>query len=167
MKNLIIICILFLTTSCNYHKSDDKPNIEIKATLVRTYDSTDNNSTKHRYFDVKIDLKNNSNKQIIFWLMTCSWYDNFKVNNDYIGICIWECDGNYLHKVSLSPNFSKTFKCSLLKYKNISTKSSNYTKLGLIYIDSHKYSKYDEANEILLCKTKQDSIIWSNPLYLH
>jgi len=168
MKNLITIFILLIFFSCNCPKNKNNSNIEINARLIRSYDSIyDYDTEEHKTFDVRIVIKNKSDKLVTFWIMTCDWENNFKINNDYICFNRHDCDGNYAHKRRLKPNDSLTYNCIIRKFKNIQSNYPKTTRFGLIYIDSLNCSSSEEYHEIMCDKSKQEKIIWSNPLYLN
>ena len=37
---------------------------------------------KHKGYDIKISLINKSDNPIYYWIMNCSWDQNFIINND-------------------------------------------------------------------------------------
>jgi hypothetical protein len=85
--------------SCKNDKPKNVHEIVVQAKLLRSYDTLNINTTLHRAFDVEISLINKSNKPVSFWMMTCSWNENFLINNDYIRFIGWSCDKNYGFKV--------------------------------------------------------------------
>ncbi len=100
-------------------------------------------SVKEEQYDIEVVLKNNSKKQIFIWLMTCSWEDNFQINNNYIRQHGISCDKNFPELVQFNPAESKIYKITLsksIKFEN-PCKNCIYgpqiatTKLGLIVID--------------------------------
>ena len=125
-------------------------------------------SIKQKYFDISLTIKNTSDKTIKICLMTCSWEDNFIVNNNYIYIRGHECDSNFPTLVEFKPGESKTYTNTLTKSIKFDYPCQNCiygpqvetTKLGLIIIDDA--IGYDRTMED---KSKW-KIVWSNPLYL-
>ncbi len=125
-------------------------------------------SIKEKYFDLSLTIKNTSDKTIKIWLMTCSWEDNFIVNNNYIYIRGHECDSNFPTLVEFKPGESKRYTNTLTKSIKFDYPCQNCiygpqvetTKLGLIIIDDSV--GYDRTIED---KSKW-KIVWSNPLYL-
>ncbi len=132
-------------------------------------------SIRQKVFDISLTIKNNSNKIVMIWLMTCSWEDNFIVNNNYISFRGHNCDHNFQKLVEFKPSESKTYTSTLTKSIKfdypceycIYGSQVETTKLGLIIIDdifNHNLSmlSYHNAMED---KSKW-KIIWSNSLYL-
>ncbi|HET7733783.1 MAG TPA: hypothetical protein VFK73_08080 [Paludibacter sp.] len=169
MKNLTIILILIILVSCNGSKQYKNTTIEVNANLIRTFDSIYANfdSLKLKTYDVKLSIKNKSEKPISFWIMTCSWEDNFIINNDYIQINSVDCNRNFPIITKLNSNDSITYKTTLIKRNGTLGQSVKSTRFGFIFIDSTKCSSDNQYGEIIRDKSKQDRIIWSNPLYLN
>lgn len=125
-------------------------------------------SIKEKHFDISLTIKNTSDKTIKIWLMTCSWEDNFIVNNNYIYIRGHECDSNFPTLVEFKPGESKIYTNTLTKFIKFDYPCQNCicgpqvetTKLGLIIIDDAV--GYDRTMED---KSKW-RIVWSIPLYL-
>jgi hypothetical protein len=183
MRQFIFILIAVLTISCIHTKTkpfniidnsrtnwsnDSISDIILVARLKRSYDSTIfyEDSVPHRTFDISISIVNKSKSKISFWMMYCSWYESFLLNNDYIGLCGWNCDANFPMLRSLNPNDSLILKTSV--YRRESTLHQNIltTKFGFIYLDSSRYQSHDDWYKVMGDKSKWDNIIWSNPLYL-
>ena len=130
----------------------------------------DANNPTIEQFDVTLTISNRSENPVNFWLMSCSYEDNFWVNNNYISIQNHECDKNIPESVSINPSQHLDYKFTLIKSLKLDYpfkycldgEQVKTTKLGLIFID---------ANIFLGCemdmsdKSKWD-IIWSNPLEL-
>ena len=147
----------------------------IKDVIRRNNYVVKTDSIKEKYFDISLTIKNTSDKTIKIWLMTCSWEDNFIVNNNYIYIRGHECDSNFPALVEFKPGESKTYTNTLTKSIKFDYPCENCiygqqvetTKLGLIIIDdifncTLGMLSYDNAMED---KSKW-KIVWSNSLYL-
>jgi len=98
--------------------------------------------------------------------MTCSWDEQFLINNDYIHFCPWDCDKNFPIIQHLNPNDSIVLKASVYKREKTRRPSTLTTKFGFIYIDSTNCRNYDDYDDIMGDLSKWSRIIWSNPLYL-
>jgi hypothetical protein len=107
--------------------------------------------------------------------MTCSWQDNFIVNNNYIFIEGEECDHNFPSLKTLKPGESKMYQCTLIKSLQFDYpcegcdpyREPAATKLGLIIIDDVFKSKNSDFDYDLAMRDKSKwTIIWSNPLFL-
>lgn len=162
MRNIVSFLVVFLVLSA----TNQKPEIVLNAKLLRSFDSIDYQKHKQKYYDISLTIKNKSNKRVAFWLWTCSWDENFRVNNHYINFDSWACDNNSPWIFRLNPNDSliriaKFYKVSYKEYPEIKT-----TKFGLIYIDTIKCPEFSDYDQFIDVKSKYDKIIWSNSLNL-
>jgi len=132
-------------------------------------------SIKEKYFDISLTIKNTSDKTINIWLMTCSWENNFIVNNDYIYIRGHECDSNFPTLVEFKSGESKTYTNTLTKSIKFDYPCVNCiygpqvetTKLGLIIIDDIFNRTLDMLSYYKVMEDKSKwKMVWSNSLYL-
>ncbi len=133
-------------------------------------------SVKQTQYDIKIEIKNNSNKAAFIWLMTCSWEDNFQFNNNYIYFYRDGCDSNFPELRKIDSGESKIYEISIrksIKFEYpceycIYGPQVETTKLGLIIIDDLFEPKLDAFLGYKLAMEDKSlwRIIWSNPLYL-
>lgn len=186
--NLILAALFLFTIDC-YSQGDSTCPLTMSIKLEKTYQIKFLNSEYYQklyafkgdslnqtMYDIQINLKNTSKKSVFIWLMTCSWLDNFLVNNNYIGIGGQACDSNFPNNVEIKPDEIKTFFTTISKSLKFDYDKhlGNFpqvqtTKLGLITI-SNLYERnllngtfgYELAMEDKSCW----KIIWSNPLYL-
>jgi hypothetical protein len=165
MKKIILFLMFLSTISCVNNSHDNYPNINIATSVIRSYDTYYHDSIKMKTYDIKLSIINRSNYPIAFWIMSCSWEDDFIINNDYVYFKGRNCNANFPWIRHLNPNDSliltPTVWESYTEYQPVKT-----TKFGLIYIDSAKYKHGQDFNEIIMDKSKYDHIIWSDPLYL-
>lgn len=193
MKTFFISVILLFGLDKCFAQSDSLPisiNIKVDKEYVRTYSKNadwwakiiqqnnyvvSSDSIKEKYFNISLEIKNTSNRIIKIWLMTCSWEDDFIVNNNYIFIQGHECDKNFPKLIEFKPGESKVYTNTLIKSIKFDYPCQNCiygsqvetTKLGLIVFDdiftpALGFFSYDIAKED---KSKWQ-IVWSNPLYL-
>jgi len=58
-------------------------------------------SVNEEQYDIEITIKNISTKPVFFWMMSCSWFENFQINNNYIHMQLPGCDKNIPQLVQL------------------------------------------------------------------
>ena len=169
MRNLPYILILTFLISCGIDKPKIHPQIIVEANVLRSYDTltTYQDTTLHKAFDVKLSIINQSDVPVSFWIMTCSWDENFIINNDYIRFLGWGCLSNYPRLKRLNSNSRLELKASVIKYDFTRYQPIKTTKFGLIFIDSISCKKTRDYDNIIGDKSKQDKIIWSNRIYLN
>ena len=128
---------------------------------------------KQHFYDITLCIKNMSDSTVAFTLMTCSWADNFIVNNKYIDFVGRGCDNNFPATVKLKPGESRIYTTTLKKSMEFDYKGDGCTgfprvettKLGLIIIDdSSSRTLFDYF--IAMEDKSAWKIVWSNPLYL-
>ena len=168
MRQIILLGLILAILSCkNCDEFKDNLNISFKSRVIRSYDTISYLDTfKHKGFDIKLTLTNNSSLPISFWIMACSWDYNFIINNDYIKILGWTCHGNYPIIRHLKSNDSIVFKVSVIRLDQSFGQIVDDTRFGFIYIDSIKCKKDKDYMNIISDKYKQDKITWSNALRL-
>ena len=169
MRYIAFFLILAFMISCKNDKPKNIPEVIVQAKLLRSYDTLNINidTTLHKAFDVEISIINKSSKPVSFWMMTCSWDENFLINNDYIRFIGWDCDGNFPTTKDIKPYGRIVLNASIFKNNFSRYITINSTKFGLIFIDTTSCKNIDDYNNIIGDKSKQNKIIWSNPLYLN
>ena len=133
-------------------------------------------SVIQKHFDIEVKLKNNSTEPIFIWLMSCSWDDNFLINNNYMYFRVEGCDKNIPVLIKINQGESKTYKSTLSKSIKFEYPCKNClygpqvetTKLGLVLIDDIFQPKLDGLFGYDLAMEDKSlwRIIWSNPLHL-
>ena len=190
MLKASFIFILSISSVCYLHAQNvsDSLIVEIKvkkeyfvthskkfAEVIYRYENLDitKDSVAEKRFDIELTIKNASKSSMFIWLMSCSWEDNFFVNNNYIFIAGHDCDKNIPTIVEIKPDESKIYNTTLVKSikfdypcKNcIYGRQVEETKLGLILISD--ITKRDYINYTLSMEDKSKwKIIWSNSLPL-
>jgi hypothetical protein len=157
-----------------YVKTYSKKGKYIKQLIRENSFVVKSDSIKEFFFDVSLTIKNTSDTTIAISLMTCSWADNFIVNNNYMHIEGQNCDNNFPTLVELKPNENKVYTLTLIKSMELYYKCDGCTgfpqvettKLGLIIIDDIFRRKPFENYFLSIEDKSKWKIVWSNPLYL-
>jgi hypothetical protein len=192
MKLLLIAIILLFGLNDCYGQNDSlfiSVNIKVDSEYVRTYSKktkfikdlirrkqyvVKTDSIKEKFFNITLTIKNTSDTTISISLMTCSWSDNFIVNNNYMRLLGEECDNNFPHTVEFKPGEFKVFPVTLVKSMEFDYHCDGCTgfpqvettKLGLILINN-LFGRKPFENYFLAMEDKSKwKIVWSNPLYL-
>jgi hypothetical protein len=193
MKKLILFLILIFQLNECFAQCDSLPisvTIKVDKEYVKTYSKRSgrfadairrkiyvvkSDSIKEKQFDITLTLKNTSDTIISISLMTCSWEDNFIVNNKYIYLAGQECDNNFPTLVEFKPGESKVYTTTLIKSIKFDYPCDGCTgfppveatKLGLIIINDVFNRKPERMNYFLGMGDKSTwTIVWSNALYL-
>jgi len=154
-----------------YSVTNDKKYYEV----IYRYENLDitKDSVSEKRFDIDLTITNTSSKSIFIWLMSCSWEDNFLVNNNYIFIAGHDCTKNIPTIVEIKPNETKLYNTTLIKSIKFEYPCRNCiygrqvetTKLGLVLISDITKREYIDYMLNMEDKSKW-KIIWSTPLSL-
>jgi hypothetical protein len=189
-KPFTLIIFFLLNVSCNFSQEIKESPLEVELSLTKQYERTfgkndfyfglehngyevTGDSLKQHFFDIKLTIKNNSKKSIYLWLMSCSWEDNFLINNEYMFFDIHGCNKNNPQRIEIKAGKSREYNTTIkksIKFDNpckgcIYGKQVETTKLGLIVINDPSKEEYIEYTTYVTDKSKWE-IYWSNPLYL-
>ena len=190
MKGFLIVALVI----CFYQSiSQDSPlPITVSIKIERTYETKEKKEryartirenqyvvnsdyVRQTFYDINLEIKNTSSDSISIWLMKCSYWYNFLINNNYMTFEEPGCDGNYPIRVKFAPGENKEYKFTLarsIKFDYpcrycVYGDQVETTKLGLIIIDDPFESKMHVLDYDLLMEDKSKwRIVWSNPLYL-
>jgi hypothetical protein len=191
IMNKTFVLIFFLLPKMNYVFSQDMASpLEIEIKIRKEYELKLNkehfaldannyqyeikgDSVNEKRFDIEIAIQNNSAKPIFIWLMSCSWENNFLVNNNYIFIEGNECNKNSPKIVEIKPGTTKFYYTTLkqsIKFNHpckncVYGKQVETTKLGLIIINDIFKREYTDYFMFMDDKSRWN-IIWSNSLNL-
>ena len=185
--NRLTITLLCLTVLKMESYCQDSPKLSVNLKLIKeyfvpydyskrlSYEPERKDSLQEKTFDVEISIKNNSDSTISIWLMSCSWDENFLINNSYIFFKLWDCNKNIptIHEIKahdsliLKRPFTRAImwdnpcKGCIGQISEVAT-----TKIGLVYIDEKRCHNFADYENIMGDKSTWGKIIWSNPLYL-
>jgi hypothetical protein len=164
----IFLCLLLII--CGQGRKFEESSLVLDANFLRSYDTITvfmKDTTIVKAYDISITIRNNTDHLISFWMMKCSWEDNFLINNDYFYFIGRGCDGNYPYVVNLKPNERKILNSTIIKQNHTRYQQVETTRFGLIYIDKAHCENPFDFDDIIGDKSKHDVIIWSNSLYLN
>ena len=148
---------------------------KIKWAYPRNFDFIPGDSVIQKKYDIEILIRNVSSEPIIIWLMSCSWTDNFIINNNYITFERWDCDKNIPEQIKINPNEIKSLNVTLkkdIKFDYPGNSVYGYgvetTRVGLLLSQDMLHDNFDFIDYRLFMEDKSKwKIVWSNPLHLH
>jgi hypothetical protein len=159
----------------------DEP-LKVEFELIGTSMCSDHNEfyyeIYHRTYSSmfgKIVLTNMDNSAQVFWIMTCSWTDLFKIDNDSIILTVKECDANHPKLISLEPNHSLIFNSIIeipayfLKKSNVlgyEPDSENEFRIGFLLITESEYQRGPDWRQLIKQKMEGNSLLWSAPIII-
>ncbi|WP_312076259.1 hypothetical protein [Chryseobacterium sp.] len=161
-----------------YTKSFSKNDFRIKNQIEEENLDVKTDSVIEHYYDITIDIENVGEKDLYIWMMSCSWYSNFKINNNYIYFYNPKggCDSNIPElrkiesnsKITLNGFMRKSLKFDYPVKNTVYGEQVQLTKVGLIVVDDiykYKYKDFSEYDLFMEDKSKQN-LIWSNGINL-
>lgn len=162
---LITICFLVSITICNNINSKE-PCLKIQINNIIKID-TISDSTQRRFYSANIDLVNNTDTLIGFWIFTCSWQWNFLTNKSEIYLDYHGCDQNSASIRKIEPNQKLTYNAVFVLSDTI--KAINNFKLGFILIKEKEIKAIPGSGKAFfdLLKSKREKkkdIIWSEKI---
>ncbi len=166
-KHLFYVSLLMVLGACSHEKQYRTPDVIVRATVKRIYTSTLNDSVERKSFEVNLSVINRSKHPVAFWTMSCSWYENFLINNDYVDMCTWDCDDNLPVIRHVKPKDSLVYKTTVIRYDESRFRNVESTRFGFIFIDSAWCKSHEDFENILGDRSNQSIIFWSNPLFLN
>ena len=133
------------------------------------FDRRDLNFFKGNLFPIEILAKNNSDTVIRFWEMTCSWQDNWLLNDSIITIFRSSCDGNFPAKIKIEPGKVYSHKCFLYSEHPVIEIINRNLKVGFILVQEQDHSnpKMDYFELISKRRSSKQNLIWSNSFKLN
>ena len=159
-KLFLGLSILILLNSCKTLNSKEQ-RLRIKIDQIEKIPSSVLNLKSGDFYSVKINLINNTDSTIRFWMMSTSWWDNWIFNSD--GICFYwlTCNHNFPSIKELLPHKNLTLNSIIEVCDTSNNKIKQGLKLGFILINKNEYSFEKDYFEILLDKkNKHKDIIW-------
>lgn len=87
----------------------------------------------YKIYSVELELKNLSNKPILYWSWSCSWTDNFIMDQQEYSLCC-ACKDNMTFVELLLPKMKKRYSGTI--YSKIIIKNKNVIKIGFKYFDA-------------------------------
>ncbi len=114
---------------------------------------------------INFQLINNSNDNILYWSMSCSWDENWLCDPNCFQLTNRACDGN-VPEINLIRS-GETKKLQSCVADPFQANTVNKFKLGFIYIKAKEVKSVFNFRDVLVAKTsaKQD-VIWSKEIDL-
>jgi hypothetical protein len=117
---------------------------------------------KTTFYSVNIDLINDTDSTVSFWLMSCSWQDNWIINSDSVRFYYQGCDSNFPELKQILSGQKLTFIGILQVLSPLKTGIEKDFKIGFVEIKQHEYLVNSDFRNVLLAKIKdKKDIIWS------
>lgn len=161
MKKIIILLLLILIglhSGCLNNSNFENPSVNAKILDKVIIEGI--NQASFDCYNLKIELRNRSDSTIRFWTMTCSWEENWILNNDSLGLLLKICDSNYPFISEIKPGQVLEYQPVLIVNKSIKFNSDRY-KIGFAYIKENEVNDINSFRNILNDRKKNRiGIVW-------
>ncbi len=159
-KLLITLGLFVLFYQCTSHKPKET-NMKVQVKISNKLDDEFRNK-KTTFYSVNIDLINDTDSTVSFWLMSCSWQDNWIINSDSVRFYYQGCDSNFPELKQILSGQKLTFIGILQVLSPLKTGIEKDFKIGFVEIKQHEYLVNSDFRNVLLAKIKdKKDIIWS------
>ena len=164
MNKLIVVFSLFVfLNSCgaqNQYRKCLKVNIDVIGKINPSFV----NEKEGEFYSVKISLVNKTDSTLRFWVMSCSWQDNWVFNSNDIIFYRDNCLKNIMKVKELAPNGILTYTGVLAVRTNQISKRLKNLRLGFIFVRENEFSylsKMDYHKILLEQKDENRDVFWS------
>ena len=164
MKNFIpLVCLCILLSNCVNHKSIES-RILLQVDSIQKLNTIEFKNEEGMYYSVCMQLINNTICADSFWLMSCSWEDNFILNSDSLRFYNRGCDNNYPLLKIIKGGEKLVFDGILQVFIEFNSEKEINCSIGFVVLRSKDYSDTLDFRKILFNKIeRQKDIIWSKP----
>ncbi|HEY2580640.1 MAG TPA: hypothetical protein VGI43_02485 [Mucilaginibacter sp.] len=170
---LILILVVFINLSWSstyqpsvYYKLTDQDRknyiLNIDQKKIKAPHDTIIYKTKYNLAYVTVKLSNYSKDTLKYMIMSCSWYDQFQVNNKKLTIFGWPCDGNFPVERIIIPHKSASFGVPIIVTKGSSKTETFKIAMNLFMGNKKNQDFLFESPD----KYKAVNLIWSNEVEL-
>jgi hypothetical protein len=166
IKIFILISATLLFTQCGIHKTKETTlKVHVNIVGILKPDSIKGQAGKI-FYNIHIDMLNNTNSIVRFWSMSCAWQDNWIFNSNLFRLYLRGCDSNVPEIREITPGQKITFNGIILVLDTINTNEIN--KLGFILMREKEVKDPSDFNKILFDKIdRHKDVIWSNSFKLN
>lgn len=163
---VIAIIIIILFNDCN-HSRQDNHQLTIQINSIKKLNQDTLKDISDIYYSINFDLKNNTDSTVYFWIMNCTWDDNFIYNIENVYVMNpFNCSRNFPTVDSIERNQFMNFKGVIGAENKDDLKKE--LRLGFIYIKENEKSRLNEILpsppvDSIITRVKPKNIIWSEP----
>lgn len=166
-KLLISFSLIVLFCHCSTHKSKEA-NMRVQVKIINRLEADNFKNKKATFYYVSLDLINNTDSTVSFWMMSCSWQDNWIINSDSARFYYQGCDSNFPELKQILSGQKLTFVGILQFLSPLQSEIEKDFKIGFVEIKQHEYLINSDFRSVLLPKIKdKKDIIWSEAFKLN
>ena len=157
---VILILLSLLLSGCTTNTVN---GIKSQVSIIDRVDPHSLKVNQGRFYAVRIELINGTDTTLNFWTMSCSWQDNWVIEDKALSFFV-NCPKNTPKMIQLKSNTKITYDGIIELLDTINFSTSKNLRLGFVLIKKNEVHRDDEFKNILFQKidAKKD-IIWSEP----
>lgn len=160
----IIIMLGLLLSGCTASKVD---GIKSQITITERVDPHSLKVDSGRFYAVKIDLINDTDTTLNFWTMSCSWQDNWVIEDKSL-LFLGDCPKNTPEMVQLAPRKKIRYDGIIELTDTASFNSNKELRLGFVLIKKNEVHRDGEFRTVLYKKIDaKEDIYWSEPFRIN
>ena len=156
----IIICFFLLLCKCDHNNVSENKELDIRYEIIERLESKKPRVLEGCFYSIKIDIVNNTDSVIRFWIMTCSWQENFIFNNRGLYLYNEGCDSNVPNLIEIEGRNKISFRGVIHVNGSIEMIKRNNLKLGFILIKEMEVKDFPDFRRILNDKLAKGDVIW-------
>lgn len=118
------------------------------------------------FYSAEIDIVNNTDSVLSFWIMSCSWQESF-IFSDNLYLYLEGCDVNIPQLIEIKEGQKVSFMGIVHVPGSIKDLKRSNIKLGFILIKKEEVKDFPDFRKILFYKLEKEDIVWSEPKKLH
>lgn len=161
MNKIFLILSIFAILGISCANKMKKPNMEVKISVIGKLNSNEFKTQSGTFYSVNMDLVNNTDSTIRFWVMSCSWQDNWIFNIDSVVFYSEGCDKNYPIITEIKPRHKITYNGVIHCVDRLKLNKETKIKSGFVLIKENDVLKMSDFTDVLINKIKnQKDIIW-------
>lgn len=164
-KIFIVLSVLILLSSCV--SNPKKKSLQVEVSLVNKISPFLVNEKTGEFYSIKLNIINNTDSTVRFWMLSCWWEDNCIFNSKNIVFHYPTCLKNSLDIKEIASGKSIIYN-GIIKVINIKSLNNKGFKLGFILVNENEYQIDMDFDKILLDKkNKNKDILWcDNPIFI-
>jgi len=165
MKNIYIFLSVIILLSSSCVLDPKKKSLQLEVSLVNKIQPSVVKEKTGEFYSIKLNIINNTNSKVRFWILSCWWEDNCIFNCKNIVFHYPKCYKNSLDIKEIASGGCLIYTGIIKVINNISLNNEEGFKLGFILIKENEYRKNMDFDKILLDKiNKNKDIIWCDNL---
>jgi hypothetical protein len=146
------------------------PKLKIRVNTINLTSKDSAKVQKKIFYNICFQIWNNSNSEVRYWTMTCSWQNLWIFDKPEISFTGQDCDSNVPELTQILPGQIKFFSSKVYYKGNIQDTANIEFKIGFILVKKKELNNFLDIFGFygLLSKKreKQKDIIWSEPFKL-